>query len=123
MSTVNDSELLPLALTELREKLCAGGPGRTGLSAPGLRNSHKTTSCVATYECCSLEVETETREWYFINTFTVCVCVCIWIYIESIHMVALLALAIQTMVEYKVPKTATHILSFVNFIFRPSVSH
>lgn len=75
MSTVNDSELLPLALTELREKLCAGGPGRTGLSAPGLRNSHKTTSCVATYECCSLEVETEAREWYFINTFTVCVCV------------------------------------------------
>lgn len=69
------------ALTELREKLCAGGPGRTGLPAPGVRNSHKTTSRVATYECCSLEVETEAREWYFINTFTVCVCVCVCGYI------------------------------------------
>lgn len=60
---------------------------------------------------------------FYQHIYSVCVCVCIWIYIESIHMVALLALAIQTMVEYKVPKTATHILSFVNFLFRPSVSH
>lgn len=44
------AELLSLcARTEQWKKLCVGEPGGTGLPASGIRNSHKTTPCVATY--------------------------------------------------------------------------
>lgn len=49
----------PCVLTEQWKELSAGEPGWSGLLAPGLRDSHKTTPRVAAHQCCPSGGEAE----------------------------------------------------------------